>query len=434
MPKLDTKDEQVLVTPSKHMSEKPLRLLALQNLYPPDGPGGCGIAAREVLLRLEARGHKILVLTSRYGSLQPRVERSVARVLHTYAWSFVPRTTGPLNCEVQNQRMLRAILKSHQPDVALIWSMSGLPLSLLAELNRRDIPIFYYMHDHWLLYWTDPWQAFWQRRRRGWRRVLGHVPGRSIGSAIGCGIAHNAEGQLRSQWAFVSEARKAEYREAGFDVVDGPVITNGVDSERFSPIVRERATKRTLQLLFVGNLVFDKGIHTALEALARLGSECPTMDVRLTVVGPKLDAQYYEDLLALVSRLEIESQVEFRGEISQDAIASLYQYHDILLLPSIVPEGLPLVLLEAMACGLPAITTNTGGQTEVVDHMQNGFIVAPERPEELSHYIALLADPELRQTMSKSARRHVAKRYEWSLVVEQIEKLLYALVRNETTP
>jgi glycosyltransferase involved in cell wall biosynthesis len=145
------------------------------------------------------------------------------------------------------------------------------------------------------------------------------------------------------------------------------IIHCGVDPGRYdTPGPRDGN-----HLLFVGRLAAVKGVPLLLEALAEARAHLP--DLRLTLVG---DGPDRAALLAQVHALDLGDAVDFAGYKSQSEVAALLAYSDCLVLPSFA-EGVPVVLMEAMAARLPVIATRVGGTAELVDHGVSGHLIPP---------------------------------------------------------
>jgi len=108
----------------------------------------------------------------------------------------------------------------------------------------------------------------------------------------------------------------------------------------------------------------------------------------------------------------------------------LYAAHDIFLFPSLM-EGLPSVLLEAMASGMPVVTTETCGMPDVVDNGFNGLLVAPaDAPAIEAAVLRLAADPALRQRLGQAAQQSM-KRYTWERSAEMLEHFFHYIIARE---
>jgi glycosyltransferase involved in cell wall biosynthesis len=185
---------------------------------------------------------------------------------------------------------------------------------------------------------------------------------------------------------------------------------NGISSEFFLEPERDMTTG-PFQLLFVGRLVPYKGADILIDALEAL-PRAVRPPVRLTIVG---DGPERQNLETQVSRLGLTETVTFTGWVDQKVTKDFYAKADIFCFPSIREFG-GAVVLEAMACGLPAIIADHGGIAEYVSS-DCGFKIAPRSRDflvqELARYIGLLYhDHQLRQSMGQNAR-HRAQSFAW---------------------
>jgi colanic acid/amylovoran biosynthesis glycosyltransferase len=161
-------------------------------------------------------------------------------------------------------------------------------------------------------------------------------------------------------------------------------------------------------LLTVGRLVEKKGIEFGLRAVARLIQEYPKLDYTIIGEGPERDS-----LTTLVRELGIGNHVNFVGAKTRETVAAMMRNAHILLAPSVSArsgdeEGIPLVLMEALASGLPVVSTAHAGIPELVTHGVSGLL-APERdPEALAEHVKFLITHEgERRSMAVAGRRAV---------------------------
>jgi len=179
----------------------------------------------------------------------------------------------------------------------------------------------------------------------------------------------------------------------------------GVDPELFAPRPA-RSEIDVFELICVGRLVPAKGQHILLHAMARLLGE--GRKLRLRFVGDGPDRQSLE---REVEELSISGSVVFEGAVNQDWIRGLYQNADIFVLPSFA-EGIPVVLMEAMAMEIPVVTTFVNGIPELIRHTIDGLLVAPSDEEGLAAALAsLMDDAALRERLGKAGRLRVIDRY-----------------------
>lgn len=170
-------------------------------------------------------------------------------------------------------------------------------------------------------------------------------------------------------------------------------------------------------LLFVGGLDgahYFKGLSILLQAMKLVGR-----NLSLNIVGEGDLRHQYETEAA---RLGLKQQVHFLGRISEDELIRQYQNADALILPSINShEAFGLVLIEAMACGLPVIASNLPGVRSVFQDGQQGLVCEPGNARDLATKIALLTqDENKRQAMAQAARTLAEEKYGWEKIADQI--------------
>ena len=206
------------------------------------------------------------------------------------------------------------------------------------------------------------------------------------------------------------------------------IVPNGVDCERFHPAidpnpVRSRVNLREDKIiLFVGALSRWHG-YKGLDVLIKAFASASRLrkDIALMVVGDGSMRQTYEKL---ASDLNLTDRVFFVGDVPDEALPSYYAASDLLVLPSKDrSEGFGLTILEANACGKPAIGSEVGGIPDVIKHGFNGLLVPPDNPEELCRaMLSLIENDSLRKTMGRNGRTF-AEEHDWSRVAEATEKV-----------
>ncbi len=193
------------------------------------------------------------------------------------------------------------------------------------------------------------------------------------------------------------------------------VIFGGVDTEKFSPYA---GSTRPPSVLFVGRIVPHKGINYLIEAMPP--------DIELKIVG----VPYHQPFLAELKRLAAGKRVVFHHDCDDAELVNAYRQASCVVLPSVyrtmygseikVPELLGQTLLEAMACGVPAICTSVGSMPEVVEHGKCGFVVSPNDPAVLRERILwIMAHPAQAATMGMEGRRRVLEKFTWPAVVSR---------------
>lgn len=210
-----------------------------------------------------------------------------------------------------------------------------------------------------------------------------------------------------------------------FPKVEGVVILNGIDIGRYKPdAVRRAELRKALGLdeqaqviLYVGRVSVSKGIEDLLNAHERL-SEILRHTTRIVFVGPiESSAQFLSQGKSLLG-----DKLILVGPVPKDQVSDYYQIGDIFVLPSYA-EGISSSLIEAMACSLPAVVTNVGGNPEVVIDGVNGRIVQAGDTHGLTESLGyLLANPERRKRMAAAARNRIAEQFNLETMTGEYEE------------
>lgn len=190
------------------------------------------------------------------------------------------------------------------------------------------------------------------------------------------------------------------------------IVHCGVDPELYDR-PRPNRPDEPFELLFVGRLARVKGLLVLFDALGRIKSG-PT--VRLTIVGDGPDRALLEE-----KARPLGEKVRFTGYLSQDEVADRLTKTDVFVLPSFA-EGVPVVLMEAMASRVPVIATRVAGVSELVEEGVSGYLVSASDPESLARMIAEVStSPSIRTRMGVAGREKVVAEF---AVVPEARKLL----------
>jgi glycosyltransferase involved in cell wall biosynthesis len=190
------------------------------------------------------------------------------------------------------------------------------------------------------------------------------------------------------------------------------VIPYGVDSHFFVPADSETLNKFTV--LFVGQMVRQKGLHHLLEAWHRL--KLPNAQLR--IAGRSLG-----NIKVLKS---YAGDARFLGRLDWHALRDEYQRADLLCLPSL-SDGFGLVVLEAMACGTPALITRSCGSADLVEENRNGFVVAPGDLESLTSRLQWASQNRDALRQMRGPTRAIAEQHTWARFRKQLVETLQAL-------
>ncbi len=236
-------------------------------------------------------------------------------------------------------------------------------------------------------------------------------------------------------------------------------VYNGVDTDRFCPSSAVPAqSDGTQHVLFVARLSPEKGVHVLIQAFKILAESRPTL--RLDLVGgaftqaylylapdpddrtmASLERFYGTRLFEMVRRQLIlkgqaylddltteaagDDRIVFHGVIPHGETIALYRRAIVMVLPSVWNEPSPLPTYEAAACGLPIVSTRSGGIPEIVEHGRTGILVARGDVEELALAISqVIDDPALARAMGEAARQRVQERFTWEASARRLAHLI----------
>lgn len=227
----------------------------------------------------------------------------------------------------------------------------------------------------------------------------------------------------------VSNATKRYVLNLGADQRRLSVLHNGVDVDRFKPNeVLRREKRRKLGIppdatvvLTVRRLVYKNGIDTLIESARTLLQQNPNMVFIAVGTGPDKDA-----VQVRIQQLGITDRFKLAGFVPDADLPSFYNASDLFVLPSKSGEGLPLVALEAMACGLPVIATDVGGIREIVPEAYGEFVPA-DSPDAMAEAILELSRCDL-PSLKQKLRVMVEEKFSWEKNVERLAQIYEQLI------
>jgi len=192
-----------------------------------------------------------------------------------------------------------------------------------------------------------------------------------------------------------------------------------------SQFIKQQEAQPKLELLFVGNLIQRKGLHTLLEALRVL----QTSDWHLRVVGRMdLDTGYTRQCQKLASQSGLAGKIEFLRAITDADLVQTFQTSQLLVVPSSY-EGFGIVYLEAMRWGVVPVGSTAGGAAEIIQHGENGWLIQPGDSTALAAILEnVCQNPQILQKMSQEARMSYKRFPTWSDTTEKIRLFLLAQI------
>lgn len=214
----------------------------------------------------------------------------------------------------------------------------------------------------------------------------------------------------------------------GADPKKCKVIPNGIDMQKFFPLLNRRPQKIPKVIALIGRVVPIKDVKTFIKAIKIASSKAP--EIEGWVIGPtEEDPDYYEDCQKLVEALNLEDKLKFKGFIETEKILSQV---GLITLTSI-SEGMPLVILEALASGVPCVTTDVGSCRQIlyggIDEEdlkigKAGEVVPVANPEKLAQsYLNLLYDEVLWKEYQKNGLERIRRYYTKEKMLQNYRKL-----------
>ena len=355
--------------------------------YAWDAPGGVQVHVGQLASALRGRGHEVSVITP---ASRPPAEDFVRAAGRPFRVPY-NESIAPISPTPRARSATRHALSAFRPDVVHVHEPFVPGPSMFAALSAR-VPVVATFHAYadrsLLLSLASPFL------RRIWNRLAERV---AVSAAAADFVSRAmGEGELR-------------------------IVPNGADVEMFSaagpaPLPEGR------RILFVNRLEPRKGFRVMVEAFAQVAGD--REDVVLVVAGDGPERSALDSLDP-----KTRGRVVMLGNVAHDGLPPYHAAAEIFCSPATGRESFGIVLVEAMAAGLPVIATDIPGYREVVRAGLDGTLVPPRDPAALAQAIAqLLDDPDTAKRFGEAGRAR-AKRYSWETVAAEIEEI-YDSVSN----
>ena len=354
--------------------------IALTCPYAWDDPGGVQVHVKELAERLQGRGHETVVLAPvRRMAQEPWVVPVGRPVDIPYNASNAPIDPRPWS-----RGVIRGALAVFGPDVVHAHEPLAPSTSLWATLESR-VPVVGTFHSG---------------------------ATRSRAFDLAAPLLRRVAGRLSLRIAVSERAASFAQERIGGSF---EIVPNGIDVERWSA-AEPRDLGPGTRLLFVGRLDERKGFPVAVEAFRRLAADRPELRLIVAGDGPQRDA------LEVLPPGLLE-RVTMLGHVPNTELPTVTAGCDLYLGPSTGGESFGIVLVEAMAAGLPVVASDTPGYDEVVTDGVDGLLVTPRDPSALAARIELLLEDHALSERLAAAGRERAASFDWSIVIRRLEDL-----------
>jgi len=199
---------------------------------------------------------------------------------------------------------------------------------------------------------------------------------------------------------------------------------SAIDCDKIAYKERKNSKKNIINILTTARLINSKGLDKGIKAVARLIRRYPS--IRYTIIG---GGELYESLKSLIAKYEMKEKIILLGWQPHDVVKTALYDADIYVHPSIACEGIPNAIMEAMASGLPVVSTDVNGTPELVKNNKTGIVVRAGSVSELEQGIErLIQDKELRDRMGLKGRQYVEKEHNIVLENQKLLKLFEQLM------
>ena len=357
--------------------------VALACPYAWDAPGGVQVHVRQLAEQLRRRGHEVVVVAPAASDPTGGV-RAVSRPVRLRFNGSV----APIGPDPRTRARVRRILAQFRPDVLHVHEPFAPSTGLWATLAAGRGPV-----------------------RPGVVATFHSYAERSFALAAFSPLLRIVWDRLDVRLA-VSRAAASF---AGRHFADGiRIVPNGVDVRRFADASPARDLPPGRRLLFVGRLEPRKGFRYAVRAFALLAGDDP--DVALVVAGEGPERRALEDLSP-----GVRARVRLVGIPSYDQLPRLHAASDVFVAPNTGGESFGLVLVEALAAGLPVVASDIAGYREVVREGVDGLLVPPRDPGAIAGAVRRVLDDAGLAERLRAAGRTRAERFDWDTVVPEIE-------------
>ncbi len=373
--------------------------------FPPIGGGG-GTCSYYLAKELAALGHKVRVVTAAYGDLPREEDLDGFHVTRLRAKRALPGQSNPREMvSYALAAFWHLLMAKEMPDLLLSFHSipSGMPAWPVSVL--RKVPHIVHFQGGDVPGWL-PGELEAMHRRSLWlNRAIVHQSAAALANSNGL----------------------AALAQPSFPRKRIGVLRGGVDPERFPAPDRRLRADAACRLLFAGRLTTQKGLDVLLKSLGRVAREAAHLEWKLDVAG---DGPRRAEFEALAASEGIAERVAFHGFLARERVRELYAEADVFAFPSRF-EGMPNVVLEAMASGLPIIGTRIAGTEELVEDGVNGVLLAVDDLDACAGAcLRFVANTEERRTMGEASRRLVLEKWTWAQRARELAAIAEGILRG----
>lgn len=367
-----------------------MRVMIVASRFPPQGEvGGIEIASQNISKHLSKNGNEVFVVAFGKKNITEKIRDNL--VVYRLAYPKI-KILGNMIFWLK----IFFTAEKIKPDIIHCQTIQmGLPCFLFKKIYKKPYVVWCHGFDVYF-----PWK---------FKKIISKIVLNSAGAVV----------------VLTEDMRNELKKNFKKDIL---VLPNGVDLEKFKgfskKILRDKL-KIPLDkkvILFAGELKKVKGSEYLIEAFKKVSEN--NSETRLILVG---DGSEREKLENIAKKIGIEERINFIGRVSNQGVLEYMAAADIFVLPSL-SEGFPLVVLEAMASGLPIVATKVRGISEILKDNENGFLVSSENSEQLFEKIMVLLENDMLIERMSDYNKNKAEEYNWENVVRKIEEIYLRVI------
>ena len=203
---------------------------------------------------------------------------------------------------------------------------------------------------------------------------------------------------------------------------------SAINCELFSYNYNTRTESDPVHIVTTGRLIEKKGIQYAIKAIATIIKKYPNLKLKYTIIG---EGPLKEQLATLISSLDLQNNIQLKGSLVQAQVFEILKEAHIFVLPSVQAsdgnsEGIPNALKEAMAMGIPVVSTYHSGVPELIENEVKGYLVQEKNVNELANKIeSLINNPDRAIEMGLMGHEKINDYFENNFLNDKLERILY---------
>lgn len=394
-----------------------MRILLISSSYAPVGHAGHGSLSAQVVDGLRKRGHVVDVLTAahRNGAVaETTCERRVARKLSARKYR-AGRSKMVLSkrwrTAVRDQRASRRQISSLEPHVVVLWGENHFPIGAAHAAQASGVPTAYVVNDSRLFGFRDP-SSNGGSYRFPWGAMNAMVPSRV--TLKGLDMRRTAVSSLHLKWSLVY---------GGIDISDAEIIYPGIPIDLFPFDPRPGVgSDRPIRILYRQLSRETTDLEMAMKVVHQLAAAGFDRAISATVLAENPQAEF--DRVRQIADLG-PARIDLISGLVNGSAPRMYREHDLLIYAEPPHAPATTTIHEAMASGIPIVSTCEGPPAEVLRHGENALLFQVGDTEGLSARLSqLIVNPELGFKLASAARAQVEKDHTLDRYVEEIEELL----------